>query len=194
MSDGESLLAAIATNPEEKTVRLEYADWLEEFGKTDHDRATVEFIRVSCLTSTPRKQPHKAYMWINQNWRRLVPHAVIWFDNSRVRYWVNVDLGVWERGQVIYREDLPAHADVEWLIKRGVLKVMPHRPRSQMDLRWPQDENFWIRKGRFINVLSYGRLVGIEYQLGFVSSVACSDRSNHGARFSIMGNPLAYMV
>lgn len=43
-----ALLDAIRANPAEDLPRLLYADWLEEFGGSDLDRATVEFVRLSC--------------------------------------------------------------------------------------------------------------------------------------------------
>jgi uncharacterized protein (TIGR02996 family) len=44
MSDGESLRQAIIANPKDDTVRLVYADWLEENG----DAAHAELIRIQC--------------------------------------------------------------------------------------------------------------------------------------------------
>lgn len=69
----EALLAAIKAEPEELTPRLEYADWLEEFGTTDIDAATIEFIRVSCPDSGRVLMPPAAFNWIGTNWKRLVP-------------------------------------------------------------------------------------------------------------------------
>lgn len=42
MTDGADLLAAVLANPDDDTVRLVYADWLQEHG----DEARAEFIRV----------------------------------------------------------------------------------------------------------------------------------------------------
>jgi hypothetical protein len=50
-----------------------YADWLEEFGSTEVDAATVEFIRVSCTDSGRVLMPLEAFNWIGIHWKRLVP-------------------------------------------------------------------------------------------------------------------------
>ncbi|MBN9122562.1 MAG: TIGR02996 domain-containing protein [Planctomycetes bacterium] len=47
MFDRDALLAAIATPPDEDAPRLALADWLEENGPTEADRARGEFIRLS---------------------------------------------------------------------------------------------------------------------------------------------------
>lgn len=73
MSDRSALLAAIAGQPDEDTPRLVYADWLEEFGETDFDRATVEFIRMTCHMKKSVMMRPSAYIWISLNWHRLVP-------------------------------------------------------------------------------------------------------------------------
>lgn len=76
MSDRAHLLAAIAAHYHEDTPRLEYADWLQEHGETDLDRATEEFIRVSCDMHNSPYMPKDAYQWIEDNWRRLVPSVI----------------------------------------------------------------------------------------------------------------------
>ena len=48
----EPFLRAICENPEDDTVRLVYADWLDENG--DADRA--EFIRVHCELARRRSE------------------------------------------------------------------------------------------------------------------------------------------
>lgn len=73
MSDRAHLLAAIAANYHEDTPRLAYADWLAEHGAGDLDRATEEFIRVSCDLHNSPFMPKHAYAWIEANWQRLVP-------------------------------------------------------------------------------------------------------------------------
>lgn len=73
MNDRDALLSAIRANPAENTPRLVYADWLDEFGTTDLDRATAEFIRVSCPDRVRVTMPRAAYQWIADNWFRLVP-------------------------------------------------------------------------------------------------------------------------
>lgn len=77
--DREALLAAIAAAPADDLPRLVYADWLEEGnGSGDRDAATVEFIRATCGLVTTAGKPRKvmttaAGLWLELNWRRLVP-------------------------------------------------------------------------------------------------------------------------
>jgi uncharacterized protein (TIGR02996 family) len=47
MNDEQSFLAAICSQPADDTVRLVYADWLDERGQAG-DRERAEFIRVQC--------------------------------------------------------------------------------------------------------------------------------------------------
>jgi uncharacterized protein (TIGR02996 family) len=85
----ESLLAIIREHPEKDMARLQYADWLEEFGDCDRDTATVEFIRASCDFRDPSllKMPDVAYGWLEHHWKRLVPSPlevmkIDWFYRS----------------------------------------------------------------------------------------------------------------
>src|SRR5690348_345799 len=81
MTDRESLLAAIKANPRDDLPRLVYADWLDEFGTTDLDAATSEFIRASVAFKGKQRRPvglngamaPAAYEWLHDNWHRLVP-------------------------------------------------------------------------------------------------------------------------
>lgn len=54
MNERDGFIAAIKAEPADDTRRLAYADWLDEYGQHDRDRATAEFIRMSC-TMTERK-------------------------------------------------------------------------------------------------------------------------------------------
>jgi len=70
---GKLLLACLET-PDDDTTRLVYADWLDEFGDCDRDRATSEFIRLTCTRfKVSRTMPRAAYPWIEANWQRLIP-------------------------------------------------------------------------------------------------------------------------
>lgn len=73
--DRMALLRAVLASDQDNTVRLAYADWLQENGSGDADRATEEFIRVSCSKSYPHRMPLPAYPWLRNNWKRLVPEA-----------------------------------------------------------------------------------------------------------------------
>lgn len=60
MNEREALLAAIHDSPDEDTVRLAYADWLDEHG----DAAQAEFIRVQiALARTPVCDPQRGRLY-----------------------------------------------------------------------------------------------------------------------------------
>ncbi len=78
MTDRLLLLKAIDENYTEDTPRLMYADWLDEHGTGDLDKATSEFVRVSCSrrVGSGKRMPKEAYKWLDDNWVRLVPTLV----------------------------------------------------------------------------------------------------------------------
>lgn len=78
MTERDAFMAAIKAHPHDDTPRLVFADFLDELPEpTDLDRATSEFIRVSCgkyVKSKDQERMHRdAYPWLNTNWRRLLP-------------------------------------------------------------------------------------------------------------------------
>lgn len=89
MTDRQGFLAAIRAEPADDVRRLVYADWLDDHGESDLDRATSEFIRLSCDRHGRDTMPAAAYRWLldvtyvpdgprvravaTANWRRLVP-------------------------------------------------------------------------------------------------------------------------
>lgn len=100
MDDRQTLLEQIRTSPLDDTVRLVYADWLDDHGSGDLDAATAEFIRVSCSRGGV-VMPKPAYAWIHEHWKRLIPTAVAKFVNYRV---------IHKHGRTIF---------AEWEIVRG---------------------------------------------------------------------------
>lgn len=82
MSDLSALLAAIRENPDEDTPRVVLADWLDEFGTTDKHKATAEFVRLTCRMRVERQINRKAALWLEANWRRLVPRLAAWVDGA----------------------------------------------------------------------------------------------------------------
>ncbi len=67
--DETALLAAIRAAPDDDTVRLVYADWIDEHRDAERDRATSEYIRLAC-GEAPRG---RANAWLRDNWQRLSP-------------------------------------------------------------------------------------------------------------------------
>ncbi|VTR96026.1 unnamed protein product [Gemmata massiliana] len=103
MNERKALLDAIAIHAAEDTPRLVYADWLEEHGEGDLDRATVEFIRASCFRRNHKSgyMPRKAYRWLHENWQRLIPltlglHVRRWFFRDRIAQEVTTEV-LWYR-------------------------------------------------------------------------------------------------
>lgn len=70
-----ALIEAIRRHEYEDAPRLVYADWLDENSASDFDRATAEFIRLSCLPfhGSSYAPPRPACLWLKGNWRRLLP-------------------------------------------------------------------------------------------------------------------------
>ncbi len=74
MSDRIALLRAILAHPGDNTPRLVFADWLEEYGDTEADRARVEFIRLWFgLRPGLRSTTKLIGQWLAKNWSRLCP-------------------------------------------------------------------------------------------------------------------------
>lgn len=91
MDTRQALLDAIRAAPTDDTPRLVFADWLDEFGQDDRDRATAEFIRVSCDGRTRggyggRGMATNGYAWVGRHWKRLVP-AVTGGPAAREWFW-----------------------------------------------------------------------------------------------------------
>lgn len=74
MTDYAAMCGAIRLQPDDDTPRLIFADLLDELNESDWDRATAEFIRLSCKGS--KKMPSEAAEWLKVNWKRLIPNTV----------------------------------------------------------------------------------------------------------------------
>ncbi len=110
MSDGDALLQAVIENHDDDTPRLVYADWVEEHGESEADRARAEFIRVQVeLTrlaeDDARRHPlqlreTELLGWYEEDW--LAP-----LDRWRVHRpdWPRT---VWRRG---FAEGIEVHGD-----------------------------------------------------------------------------------
>ncbi|HEY1191221.1 MAG TPA: TIGR02996 domain-containing protein [Gemmata sp.] len=94
MSDEErALVTAIQAAPDENTARLAYADWLDENGTTDQQRARSEWIRLTCNDRSKRtqmptgRQVRKAGepAWLRANANRLWPNLMR-FESARGLY------------------------------------------------------------------------------------------------------------
>lgn len=73
----DGFLKAILADRRNDTIRLAYADWLDENADSPVDRATSEFIRASCRVGGKYNLMAKSgYDWLEGNWKRLVPSVV----------------------------------------------------------------------------------------------------------------------
>jgi uncharacterized protein (TIGR02996 family) len=75
MTDGDRLLRQVLTTPQDDTVRLVYADWLDE---NDGDREHAEFIRL-CLRPSKATRSRRTYLSskLRRKWlRELQPGKV----------------------------------------------------------------------------------------------------------------------
>jgi uncharacterized protein (TIGR02996 family) len=74
MSEQDAFLRAICASPEDDTVRLVYADWLEEHG----DAVRAEFIRLQCrLDSEDPFAPGRRAL-LRREWQLLRQHGERW--------------------------------------------------------------------------------------------------------------------
>lgn len=84
MDDRHALLRAIVANPAENSLRLAYADWLEEHGTSEADAARVEFVRLWFKMKPGLRSTTRAIAaWLNDHWRRLWPSAAGLADHAQ---------------------------------------------------------------------------------------------------------------
>lgn len=76
MSDRLALLRGILANPDDDLRRLVYADWLDDHGTTDADKARAEFIRLACNMKAKTMISRAETKWLDQHWTRVVPQIV----------------------------------------------------------------------------------------------------------------------
>ena len=77
MTEKNVLLHSIYLNPQDNTVRLAYADWVEEGNGNEVDKARAEHIRIALrngkkATATPRDDERH---WLRHNCHRLIDDA-----------------------------------------------------------------------------------------------------------------------
>jgi uncharacterized protein (TIGR02996 family) len=133
MTEQQQLLAAIMSDKGDDTVRLVYADWLQEHGQEER----AEFIRVQCELERHTKYIHgikchdipvlellrrERELWVNYGLGWLSPTTLIRYDSLDPEVH---DL-VWKRGFVekvtITAEDFITHADeIYWHPKQRII-------------------------------------------------------------------------
>src|SRR5262245_38674728 len=75
----DALLQGILESPDEDAPRLVYADWLEEHGTTEADRARAELIRTQARLATLRYDDDRVSPLQARALRLLSRHRYAWF-------------------------------------------------------------------------------------------------------------------
>jgi uncharacterized protein (TIGR02996 family) len=78
MTDEHALLAAIAADPDDDTVRLAYADFLDELGG-ESNAARAEFIRVQCERATRGGDPTRRTFLLKRSMQLIQEYGRSWF-------------------------------------------------------------------------------------------------------------------
>lgn len=144
MSDRESLIAAIEAHSAEDTPRLVFADYLDEANTSDWDRATAEFIRLTC-TGSARVVRAKLWLknnWLKNNWHRLIP-SLFWEQSA---------------DQVIYGQSAPVKGDrVFFRMRQRLLKNTGGLTTISEDGVWENyHQPFWIKFERgFVSAATF---------------------------------------
>jgi uncharacterized protein (TIGR02996 family) len=68
-----ALLKSILAAPNDDLPRLVFADWLDENGTSDADRARAEYLRLSIAAEEAATNTPKVYAWMKPNLQRLLP-------------------------------------------------------------------------------------------------------------------------
>jgi uncharacterized protein (TIGR02996 family) len=79
----EALWQAILENPEDRTVRLIYADWLEEYSNNPEDLARAEFIRLQIMLENRPRGSRKRSAERKRSREILTQYKAIWTADLR---------------------------------------------------------------------------------------------------------------
>ena len=178
MTDATALLHAIRENPAEDTPRLAYADWLDEFGTTDVERARAVLIRLQIERAGigERRRPPLAarsreldkeitdlLAQFRDEWLSNIPvisrykHLDHVFKRGFVNY-VSVDAN---QNRISATSPSPWHREpVGYLALTGAAEVVERVLRSR-----------WIEGLNSLN-LAFGRQVDIDAQIAASVAVA----------------------
>lgn len=87
MSDRENFISAILAEPNDDLSRLAFADWLDDNGEGERDRATAEFIRLSCRMEQSERLSLAEGKWLDHgmNYAKLLPTLFAWLDKTNTR-------------------------------------------------------------------------------------------------------------
>jgi uncharacterized protein (TIGR02996 family) len=163
MTNRDDFLQRIWQAPESDDERLVYADWLQEYGDGDRDRATEEFIRRTCenngLDTRKAIKPMDA-KWLAKNWlgdRVINKHGAI--SPAFTENWCRL-----------------CPALVRWLKiinQTGGQEVIGGIPTGYPRATWKRDGRR-IELTFFTSQLHIKQIVTLEFWRGFVKSITCS--------------------
>jgi uncharacterized protein (TIGR02996 family) len=130
VSDEVNLLAAIRAAPEDDTVRLVYADWLEEQGGLEQ-RQLAEFIRVQIRLARDPLSSRERYTLARRQEELIDAHASRWIGEALIQEKVLTPLQVgFRRGFVeVVRLSLP-----RWL-NHGE-RILERHPLRELNLHF----------------------------------------------------------
>lgn len=151
MGDRKAFLDAIRAQPGDDVCRLVYADWLEEHGDCDRDRATAEFIRLSCDRSGKRRMGDGAYRWLLDV--EMVPLPEVPGETAEERFVRSALSGTqWRTLSANWKRLVPNL--LSW--HQGQWKARPGEWTTPLTAR---------RKGRFVTVQGRFGFPGRDYHL-----------------------------
>jgi uncharacterized protein (TIGR02996 family) len=102
----ETLLRAVAAEPDELAARLAYADWLEEYGQSESDHARGEFIRLQCRMAEMDEWSPERLDLVQREQELLIDHEETW--RQELPFWARKLPCEFRRGFVTLIETTPA--------------------------------------------------------------------------------------
>jgi uncharacterized protein (TIGR02996 family) len=136
-ADRLALLRAIAADPEADAPRLVLADWLDESGTTDADRARAEFVRLGCRGAAKTRIRKAEADWLAANRHRLWPAFGAELADPRY-FHVARRNGRWMAVRIVYKPPVLNWGPVEVRIRmecwRGFVRRVEYNPAFGFEL------------------------------------------------------------
>jgi uncharacterized protein (TIGR02996 family) len=135
MSERDAYLRAICGSPEDDSVRLVYADWLEEHG----DAVRAEFIRLQCKLDAENPFAPGRRALLRREWQLLRQHGERWIREDGLAHLVAPDLpwhyrrktrfrrGFIDRTSFLSPDDF-LRAAPDWFARAPITGIDLHRP------------------------------------------------------------------
>jgi uncharacterized protein (TIGR02996 family) len=161
MTNEANFLAAIREDPDDDGVRLVYADWLEEHGDSEAQRARAEFIRVQIELKRLPEFDARRHALEDREADLLAVHEEAWLGDVPH----NLELWRFERGFVEWVCPCQSHTEDGSLITlAGFDELFARHPIPSVSLHLHQShsssllaESPWLERIRELEVMqSYG--------------------------------------